>query len=176
MDLFMQLVNVSNVNSLSFDIWVGISPPTNLLFFKSGITVLTSSTQTGWKENMQTLLKFALIFLMLGWFLYRLMIFSILSELFVSDREWSSHWSKPRFSTMDPKWSLKIFPISLYFRIDSCNQRQRKQLKVDATGRPIYVKRTQTWRLNTHVLVKRDRHNWWKRYFKKSLRSRNEIF
>ena len=83
----MQLVNVSNVNSLSFNVWIDISPPTDLLFFKSLITVLTSSTQTGSKENMQTQLKFALMFLMLGWLLYRLAIFSILSELFVGYRE-----------------------------------------------------------------------------------------
>ena len=32
MDLFMQLVNILNVNSLSFNIWIGIFPPADLLF------------------------------------------------------------------------------------------------------------------------------------------------
>ena len=40
MDLFVQLVSISNVSSLSFNIWIGISPLTDLLFLISGITVL----------------------------------------------------------------------------------------------------------------------------------------
>ena len=31
MDLFIQLVNISNVNSLPFNIWIGISPATDSL-------------------------------------------------------------------------------------------------------------------------------------------------
>ena len=32
MHLFMQLVNILNVNSLSFNIWIGILRPADLLF------------------------------------------------------------------------------------------------------------------------------------------------
>ena len=42
MDLFMKLVNVSNVNLLPSNKQTGISPPTTLLFFSSQTSFLTS--------------------------------------------------------------------------------------------------------------------------------------
>ena len=84
MDFFMQLVNIPNVNSFSFDIWVSI--------IRSWITFFTASTETDSKEKLQTLLNLTLMFLILGWFLYRLIILWILSEPSVRDKEWSSQW------------------------------------------------------------------------------------
>ena len=46
-DLIMQLANTENVNSHSFKILVGISPPTDLLLLGSFITCFTSFTETG---------------------------------------------------------------------------------------------------------------------------------
>ena len=77
----MQSVSTENVKLHSFKIFVGISPPTDLLLWRSLITCFTSFTETGWNENLLVILKFCLIVLMLGWLTNLIKMLSISSSL-----------------------------------------------------------------------------------------------
>ena len=101
----MQFFKHSNVNSFSFDICIGISPPTDLFVVKSLITFLTSSVVTGRKENLLIFLYFFFIFFMLGWLKYFLTISLTLFLWLIPALllEFSSQCYRLKFSTMEPK-------------------------------------------------------------------------
>ena len=103
----MHFVNAVKENSLSLNIDVGMSPPTDLLVFKSFMTFLTSSTVTGLKENEFIFLYFLLISLILGWFLYFSTILSIL-QTFSTGSDLSAFSCRLRFFTILPKYELKV--------------------------------------------------------------------
>ena len=56
----LQFFKHSNINSLSFNICIGSSPPIDLFVFKSLITFITSSAVTGRNGNLLIFLSFLL--------------------------------------------------------------------------------------------------------------------
>ena len=119
-DLLMQSANTENVKFHSFKIFVGISPPTDLLLLGSLITCFTSVTETHWNENLLVILEFCLIFLMLGWSTNLIKMLYIPSFLLYDGwtlEEPLVHMSRSSDSTMDPKYSLNVLAISLFLRI-----------------------------------------------------------
>ena len=61
-DLLIQVFKNSKENSHSFRILTGISPPVDLLFFKSWITLSNSSNKTTQKEKLPKFLNFLMFF------------------------------------------------------------------------------------------------------------------
>ena len=110
-DVLMQSANTENVKLHSFKIFVGISPPTDLLLLRSLITCFTSFTETGWNENLLVISKFCLIVLMLGWLANLIKMLSISSSLVYDGgtlQELSVHTCRSSDSTIDPKYSLNV--------------------------------------------------------------------
>ena len=116
---FIQFFKHSNVNSLSFNICIGISPPADLLVFKSLILLLTSFVVTGRYENLLIFLYYFFIFFMLGWLINFFIIPLTLFLWLIT--EWllrsSYECSRLRFSKIEPKWFfIYLFIYWHYFK------------------------------------------------------------
>ena len=108
----MQLANTENVNLHYLNRFISISPTAVLLLLKSLITCFISFTETCWNKNLLVIPKFCLIDLMLGWFIPPLLVYDrrMLEEP-------SVHICRSSHSTMDPKYSLNVLGISLFFKM-----------------------------------------------------------